>query len=119
MRNCQHGVAISPQSSKKRRVFQLAPELRFGFTTTLRYQNLGNAMSTVYQELSSEKYWLESVDEEVKMIRQYQRRQSAQTFFTTIAVMFSAGIAFVAAMTSSEWIPMSLDFLRQSNIISM
>ena len=70
-----------------------------------------------YHELSSEKYWQESVKQEIKQLRHQKNRETLQSFRNLLfAGIVAVGVGY-AVHTMPLWIPSVFGFLEYYGVI--
>ena len=70
-----------------------------------------------YKPLTTEKYWLASVKEEVKQIRRWKRRQAFRSAVQTFVVFNLAVLTFVATLFKDQWVPQAIEIVRDAGIM--
>ncbi len=70
-----------------------------------------------YHELSTTKYWHESVKQEIKQIRRQKNQDAVRSFLMfTFTALVIAGVAY-AVYTMGAWLPGVVEFMEYYGVI--
>ena len=73
---------------------------------------------TEHHTLSSEKYYLDKLETEYKMLRKHKASKSFKNMFTLMAMFSLSAVCAYALFVHPTFVPESVDFMRANGILS-